>query len=332
MLKIFDSTTRDGQHAIRHQFKKSQISRYASLVEAAKIPILVVGHGNGLGASSLHLGMARVSDRELLKAAKKSLKKTKLAAFAIPGFATLKDIDMAISEGVDIFQIASHCTEATVTKQYIEYAKKKGKEVYGVLMMSHMANAQTLHEQANLMDEYGAKGVFLMDSAGAMRPAEVASKVDACSQITNVGFHSHNNLGLAVANAGAAVEAGAMMLDGTTRGLGAGAGNCPLEVIVPLLEDGGFKTGIDIEALFECAEYIRSQFPPQDLTPLSITSGLNGVFSGFKPHVEKAAKKYKVSGHKIFKELGKRKTVAGQEDQVERIARELHTDPMEALS
>ena|SRR3990167_3976527 len=340
-IKIFDSTLRDGSHGIRHQFTRYQIARYCKLAEQANIPIVVVGHGNGLGASSIHLGLARESDRTILKAAKKNLAKTKLGVFVLPGFATLKDMDMAISEGVDIFQIASHCTEATVTKQYIEYAKKKGKEVYGVLMMSHMVDELKLMEQANLMEQYGAKGVFLMDSAGASLTSDVTFKIE---QITNnsywkkvkpkipIGFHPHNNLGLAVANGIAAVEAGATMIDGTTRGLGAGAGNCPLEVLVPVLHKMGYTTGIDEEKLFECAEYIRSQFPPQDLTPLSITSGLNGVFSGFKPHVEKAAKKYKVSGHRIFKELGKRKTVAGQEDQVIQVAKELKTHPIEALS
>jgi len=347
MLKIFDSTLRDGSHGCRHQITRNQIASYCKLAEQAKIPIVVAGHGNGLGASSIHLGLARESDRTILRAAKKNLGKTKLGTFVLPGFATLKDIDMAISEGVDMFQIASHCTEATVTKQYIEYAKKKGKEVYGVLMMSHMADSDTLQEQANLMMAYGAQGVFLMDSAGASLQKEVSYKVgrlagkwwprsqvykDSQKTPIKTGFHPHNNLGLAVANGIAAVEAGATMIDGTTRGLGAGAGNCPLEVLIPILHKMGYTTGINEEKLFECAEYIRSQFPPQDLTPLSITSGLNGVFSGFKPHVEKAAKKYGVSGHKIFRELGKRKTVAGQEDQVIKVAKELKTHPIEALS
>ena len=340
MIKIFDSTLRDGSHGVRHQFTKQQISTYARKAEMAGIAILTVGHGNGLGASSFHLGLSRCTDREMLKAAKKELKKTKLAAFAIPGFATLKDMDMAISESVDVFQIASHCTEATVTKQYIEYAKKKGKEVYGVLMMTHMADKMDLRYQAETMMDYGAEGVFLMDSAGAMLPKNVFEKVAfLTNKITGtfrwnfpVGFHPHNNLGMAIVNGTVAVQNGATMIDGTTRGLGAGAGNCPLEVLVPVLHKMGYETGIDEEKLFECAEYIRSQFPPQDLTPLSITSGLNGVFSGFKPHVEKASKKYGVSGHKIFKELGKRKTVAGQEDQVIKVAKELKTHPMEALS
>ena len=339
-VTIFDSSCRDGNHAVRHQITRNQIASYCKLAEQAKIPIVVAGHGNGLGASSIHLGLARESDRTILRTARKNLSETRLGTFVLPGFATLKDIDMAISEGVDVFQIASHCTEATVTKQYIEYAEKKGKEVYGVLMMSHMADKMALRYQAEIMMDYGASGVFLMDSAGASLQKDVFEKVMFLeNKITgtfrwniNIGFHPHNNLGLAVANGIVAVEAGATMIDGTTRGLGAGAGNCPLEVLVPVLHKMGYTTGIDEEKLFECAEYIHSQFPPQDLTPLSITSGLNGVFSGFKPHVEKAAKKYKVSGHKIFKELGKRKTVAGQEYQVVQVAKELKTHPMEALS
>src|SRR3990167_4288612 len=346
-IKIFCSTMRDGSHGIKHQYTKTQIKTYASFAERAGIPIVVVGHGNGLGASSIHLGQAKLTDVAMLRTAKKELKKTKLAAFILPGFATLKDIDMAISEGVDVFQIASHYTEATVTKQYIEYAVKKKKEVYGVLMMSHMENNSTLRVQAEIMRDYGVDGVFLMDSAGASLQKEVeykvsrlASKWYPMSQVTRpeqaspikTGFHPHNNLGLAVANGITAVEAGATMIDGTTRGLGAGAGNCPLEVLVPVLHKMGYQTGINEEKLFECAEYIRSQFPPQEITPISVTSGLSGVFSGFKPHVLRASKKYKVSPHTIFRELGKRKTVAGQEDQVIKVAKMLRTHPMEALS
>src|SRR3990167_7072683 len=229
-IQIWDSSLRDGNYAVRHQISKIQIKNYAKKAEKAGIPILVAGHGNGLGASSLHLGRSKLTDKEMLRTARKELNKSRLGAFVLPGFATLKDIDMAISEGVDVFQIASHCTEATVTKQYIEYAKKKGKEVYGVLMMPHMADEMDLRYQAETMIDYGAEGVFLMDSAGAMLPKNVFEKVAfLTNKITGtfrwnfpVGFHPHNNLGLAVANGIVAVEAGATMIDGTTRGLGAG--------------------------------------------------------------------------------------------------------------
>jgi 4-hydroxy 2-oxovalerate aldolase len=331
-ILIADSTLRDGSHGIRHQFTTKQISAYAKRAERAKIPVIVIGHGNGLGASSIHLGLSKTPDRQMLKAARRVVRQTRLATFVLPGFSTIEDMNMAISEGVDVFQVASHCTEATVTKQYIQYAKKKGKEVYGVLMMIHMVDSQQLIKQVDLMTSYGVDGVFLMDSAGASLPKDIDEKIEKIGVCrTYRGFHPHNNLGLAVANGIEAVKAGATMIDGTTRGLGAGAGNCPLEVLVPVLHKMGYETGVDEEKLFDCAEYIRSQFPPQDLTPLSITSGLNGVFSGFKPHVEKASKKYKVSGHQIFKELGKQKVVAGQEDAVLKVAKELKAHPMEAL-
>ena len=323
-ITIFDSTLRDGSHGIRHQFTKTQIKNYSVLAEKSGIPIIVVGHGNGLGASSIHLGTAKLTDKIMLRTARQELNKTRLGTFVLPGFATLKDMDMAISEGVDVFQVASHCTEATVTKQYIEYAKKKGKEVYGVLMMSHMVDSEILMEQAILMQDYGVQGVLFMDSAGALLPQNVSERVYAIKSVDiKVGHHPHNNLGLAVANALIAVEAGATMLDGTTCGLGAGAGNLPLEVIVPLLHKLGYKTGINEDALFECADYIRSEFPLPKVDPISIVSGLSGVFSGFKPLVLKASKEYGASSYDIFRELGRQKTVAGQEDMVIEIAKEL---------
>ena len=330
-ITIIDSSLRDGQHFARHQITEKQITNYLQRAEKARIPICVVGHGNGLGASSLHLGESLLSDRRMLHIARRVVRSTRLGAFAIPGFATLKDIDMAISEGVDVMFVASHCSEATATKQYIEYCVSKGIETYGVLMMSHMLGWEGLSKQAGLMKDYGAKAILFMDSAGALLPEDVSDRINTNPDLT-LGFHPHNNLGLAVANAIAAVEAGATIIDGCTRGLGAGAGNVPLEVLVPVLHKMGYETGIDVDKLMDCAEYIKSQFPPQDITPLSITSGLNGVFSGFRPLVEKASKKYKVNPHKIFKELGKQKVVAGQEDKILEVAKGLQTHPIEALS
>lgn len=316
---IIDSTLRDGSHAISHQFKPIDIARYARGAENAGVPILVVGHGNGLGASSLQLGFSLLTDRQMLQTARKQLKKTKLAAFLIPGFGTIKkDIDPAIDYGVDVMMIASHCTEANITKEHIEYVTKRKIDVYGVLMMTHMIDADGLVEQARLMQEYGAVGVLIMDSAGAYLPEDVKYKVDKLVNglKIDVGFHPHNNLGLAVANALAAVYAGAKIIDGTTRGLGAGAGNCQLEVFLGVCQKLGIKTDIDLYKLMDLSENIISKImiSPQEITSASLTSGLAGVFSGFAPHAKRAAKRYKVDVRDILVELGKRKVVAGQED------------------
>lgn len=327
-VTIIDSTLRDGAHAIGHQFTTFDIASYSRGAESAGLPLLVVGHGNGLGASSLQLGKAKLSDRQMLLVAKKELRKTKLGAFLIPGFGTIRDdIAPAIELGIDALMVACHCTEANITRQHIEYVTKKKVTTYGVLMMTHMISAKELLFQALQMQDYGAKGVLLMDSAGAYLPEDVTEKVGTLVnglQI-DVGFHAHNNLGLAVANSVTAVHAGAKIIDATSRGLGAGAGNCQLEVLVAVLHKLGVKTGLNIYNLMDNSENIVARIaknPPQ-ISSIELTSGLAGVFSGFAPHAKKAAKRFGVDPRDILMELGKRGAVAGQEDMIVHVANDL---------
>lgn len=342
-ITIIDSTLRDGSHAIFHQLTKSNIADYAKGAEKAGVPVIIVGHGNGLGASSLQLGISLLSDHEMLKTARAQLKNTKLGAFLIPGFGTIKkDIDPAISDGVEIMMVASHCTEANVTREHIEYLVKRRIKTFGVLMMTHMASATELLTQAKLMESYGASGVLLMDSAGAYLPNDVVEKVGKLVENLkiDVGFHPHNNLGMGIANAMAAVSAGARIIDGTTRGLGAGAGNCQLEVFVAVCQRSGIKTGIDLYKLMDLSEQTVAKImtSPQEISSVSLVSGLAGVFSGFAPHAKRNAKKFNVDVRNVLMELGKRKVVAGQEDIIVDVAynlkkhkRKASADPMEAL-
>lgn len=343
-ILIIDSTLRDGSHAIRHQFKASQIGRYAEGAEKAKIPILMVGHGNGLGASSLQLGLSLLSDAQMLKAAKHQLKKTRLGAFLIPGFGTIKnDLAPAVGIGIDVLMVASHCTEANITRQHIEYGVTHKLTVYGILMMTHMLGPRELLEQAKLMQEYGASGVLLMDSAGSLLPEDVAERVKTLVRELkiDVGFHAHNNLGMTIANSVAAVGAGAKIIDATSRGLGAGAGNCQLEVIVAVLMKMGYRLDLDLYRLMDNSEKIIAKVmkKPQEISAVSLTSGLAGVFSGFAPHARLAAKRFGVDARDILVELGRRKIVAGQEDIIIDVAANLkqkkkakdRENPIEAL-
>jgi len=181
-----------------------------------------------------------------------------------------------------------------------------------------MISAEDLLKQAKLMEEYGAEGVMLMDSAGAYLPQDVAEKVSTLVKglKINVGFHAHNNLGMAMANSLIAVEKGAIIIDACSRGLGAGAGNCQIEVIVAVLEKMGYKTGLDLYQLMDNSENIIAKLMKESLeiNHITLTSGLSGVFSGFAPHAEKAAIKFGVDVRDILKELGRRKVVGGQED------------------
>lgn len=327
-ILISDSTLRDGSHAVSHQLNSHNISIYAAAAEAAGIPIVEIGHGNGLGASSLQLGESLISDMEMLKNARNQLVNSKLGIFVIPGFATInKDLSMAIDMGVDVVKVAAHCTEADITERHISYARQKGKEVYGVLMMSHMASKETLIEEAHKMELYGAEGVILMDSAGAYLPNDVHEKVSALvSNLTiPVGFHAHNNLGMAIANSVAAVEAGATILDGTVRGFGAGAGNAQLEVLVAVLEKMGYRTGINLYKILDAADIAEKEMIKviPTIKSESIVSGLAGVFSGFLKPVNRIADKYRVDPRDVFFELGRRQVVAGQEDLIIEVAMRL---------
>ncbi|WP_336636199.1 4-hydroxy-2-oxovalerate aldolase [Lysinibacillus fusiformis] len=318
-ILISDPTLRDGSHAIGHQLSKRQIEEYCKLAERANIPIVEVGHGNGLGASSLQVGESLLTDEEMLVTAKQNLKNTKLGIHVIPGFATIKrDLDVAISYGVDVVRVASHCTEADITKRHIEFARSKGKEVYGVLMMSHMASSNLLVEEAKKMESYGALGVILMDSAGAYLLEDVKERISCLVNKLDirVGFHAHNNLGLGVANSLIAAQEGATIIDGTSRGFGAGSGNAQLESIIAVLHKSGFKIDIDFYKMLDAAEYIEKEFskelPFSD--SLSIISGKVGVFSGFKKHVLRIANESGVNPRDILVELGQKGIVAGQED------------------
>lgn len=325
---ISDPTLRDGNHAIRHQLSKEQVALYCQAADKARIPVLEVGHGNGLGASSIQVGICKESDVDLLKTARENLTRSKLGIHVIPGFATInKDLKMALDIGVDVFRIASHCTEADVTRNHISYIRGKGKEVYGVLMMSHMATVEGLVEEAKKMETYGAEAVVIMDSAGAYFPNDVEERIKALttSLKIRVGFHGHNNLGMAVINSVVAAKSGATILDACARGFGAGAGNTQLEVLVPVLEREGFATGIDLYSALDAAELAERNLMKEvpSIKSTSIVSGIAGVFSGFAKPVERLSKEYNVDPRDIFFELGKRKVVAGQEDVIVEVAIEL---------
>jgi len=326
-ILISDPTLRDGSHAVQHQITLEQISAYTAAAENAGVPIVEVGHGNGLGASSLQVGESLCSDIEMLQTARKNLKKSKLGIHVIPGFATIKKDLEKVIDIVDVVRVASHCTEADITARHIDYSKKMGKDTFGVLMMSHMAPIDVLVEECVKMESYGADGVIIMDSAGASIPADVTERISRIVRKISipVGFHAHNNLGLAIANSIAAVEAGALILDGTIKGFGAGAGNAQLEVLIAVLEKMGYSTGINLYGILDAADLAESQLVKANpaIKSLSIVSGLSGVFSAFSVHVTRIAKEFNVDPRDVFFELGKRKVVAGQEDMIVEVAMNL---------
>jgi 4-hydroxy 2-oxovalerate aldolase len=324
---ITDSSLRDGNHSVKHTISLDSIERYCQFADRVGIPIVEVGHGNGLAASSLLIGKSPNTDKEMLTIARKHLKNSKLGIHTIPGLSTIDDAMAAADYGVDVFRVATHCTEATLSKSHIEYLAKAGKEVYGVLMMSALISEGELVEQAKIMEDYGAQAIIIMDSTGTYLPSDVQRRVAFLKAFTNVkiGFHAHNNLGCAVANSLAAVEEGADMIDACIRGFGAGAGNAPLELILPVFEKSGYSTGINFEETIKEADRVMDYLVPSApiTTPINILTGLTKLFSGFEKPIIKASKLYGVEYSSLIFELGSRKLVAGQEDLILEVAQKL---------
>lgn len=327
-IRISDPTLRDGNHAVGHQLSAENIALYCKAADAAGVSIVEVGHGNGLGASSLQLGEAKTPDHIALAIARENLTKSKLGIHVIPGFATIeRDLKAALELGVDVVRVASHCSEADICERHIGYSRMQGAEVWGCLMMSHMISPMMLLEQARKMESYGAEGVVFMDSSGHFIPDDVRQRVEMLVNGLGieVGFHAHNNLGLAIANSIYAADAGATLLDGCARGFGAGAGNAQLEVLIAVLERLGYSTGIDLYKILDAADLAEQTLMKEipTIRSVSVVSGMAGVFSGFMKPVSRIAKEFNIDPRDVFFELGRRKIVAGQEDIILEVAKEL---------
>jgi len=327
-ILISDVTLRDGNHAVSHQITEQQIIAYCKAADAAGLPIVEVGHGNGLGGSSLQVGEAAIDDETMLMTARKYLDKSRLSIHVIPGFATIeRDLKPAVDYGVDIFRIATHCTEADITERHIRFCRMEGKNVLGVLMMSHMVEKEILADEASKMQDYGAEGIILMDSAGNYLPGDVDEKISYLKENleVSIGFHAHNNLGMGIANSVAAIQAGASMVDGCSRSFGAGAGNAQLEVLVAVLERMGYDLGVDLYKMLDLSDLAEQELLNEipAIRSTSIVSGLAGVFSGYLNPVKRIASKFDIDSRDLFFELGRQRVVAGQEDMVIEIAAEL---------
>ena len=324
---ITDSSLRDGNHSVKHTISLDSIARYCQFADRAGVPIVEVGHGNGLAASSLLVGKSVNTDEEMLTTARKYLKNSKLGIHMIPGLATLDHTLKAIDLGVDVVRVATHCTEATLAKSHIEALAKADKEVFGVLMMSALITPQELLQQAKIMEGYGAKAIIIMDSTGTYLPFDVQQRIALLKSNLKiaVGFHAHNNLGCAVANSLTAVEFGADYIDGCIRGFGAGAGNAPLELLIPVLEQSGFQVGIDFQETIKEADNVMEYLVPVApiTSPINVLTGLKKLFSGFEKPIVNASMLYDIEYSSLIFELGNRKLVAGQEDLILEIAQKL---------
>lgn len=323
---LHDMCLRDGMHSKRHQISLDEMVAISKGLDEAGVPLIEVTHGDGLAGASVNYGFPAHSDEEYLKAVVPHMKQAKISALLLPGIGTVDDLRMARDCGVSTIRVATHCTEADVSEQHIGEARKLGMDTVGFLMMAHMIGPEELLQQAKMMESYGANCVYITDSAGYMLPHDVTARVGLLRAElrpeTEIGFHGHHNLAMGVANSLAAIEAGASRIDGSAAGLGAGAGNTPLEVLAAVLDRMEVDHGVDIYKLMDVAEdlVVPMMDEPVRIDPDALILGYAGVYGSFLLFAKRAGAKYGVSPRDILVELGRRGTVGGQEDMIEDLA------------
>jgi 4-hydroxy-2-oxovalerate aldolase len=326
-FKILDTTLRDGSYAINFQFTVSDTELICAALEKAGIELIEIGHGVGLNASRVPgAGEAAQTDAEYLEAAARTLTKAKFGMFCIPGVARLEDVDMAAATGMGFIRIGTDVARMEESEPFIARAKKHGLYVSANFMKSYVTAPREFAQKAALSQKFGSDLLCVVDSAGGMMPEELEEYFRAVRDACDVplGFHGHENLGMAVANTLRAVDLGAAVVDTSLQGLGRSSGNASTELVIAALARKGIDVGIHPLTVLDIGEkYIKPLITRRGLESTDVIAGYSLFHSSFMGVIKKFSTKYKIDPRKLIIGVTQHNRVSAPEALVEKVAKEI---------
>jgi 4-hydroxy-2-oxovalerate aldolase len=335
--KILECTLRDGSYVVDFQFSADETIRIARRLDELRFPYIEVGHGVGLGASEAGMGAAAATDEQYMAAAREAVVRGRWGMFCIPGVAKLDHLDLAIKNGMHFVRVGSEISEVKLSQPFIEKARNAGMYVFANLMKSYVCSPSNFAQQAAKCADYGAHCVYVVDSAGGMLPDEIGRYIDALREVrpgVDIGFHGHDNLGMAVANALYCAQKGVQVVDTSLQGFGRSAGNTSSEQFITTLVRSGYDVPFDpIDVMQAGEELIRPLIREHGFSSLDTTAGLALFHSSYMSRVLAAAKKHRVDPRRLIIAICRHDQVNAPPELIEQAAQEVQRmhAPMSAL-
>lgn len=290
---ILDATLRDGSYAVDFAFEEPFVRELLDRLDATPVGKVEIGHGLGFEAERAGIKACTIDLPRWCEIARDTMSGTDWGMFAQPGFSRLTTLVELCDRGMSFVRIGMEAEKVGDHLDYLARASEICDEVYLNLMKTSSTPVEDLPKLLDGIPQ--VRGLYVVDSYGSMLPVDVHRYVSAAREICPVvGFHGHNNLGMANANSIAAFEAGAVLADGTLDGIGRGAGNAETESLAGIIHTLG-EDRFDYKELAKLAHFCRTSIDPlpEDRT-MQVLGGVIGVHSGHFPLIEELSQELSV--------------------------------------
>jgi len=326
---LMDCTLRDGSYAVDFQFTAKYTGILSAVLDSLGFDYVEVGHGIGIGASD-KVRRAAATDLEYAKAANLSVTKNNWGMFAIPNIATLDSVDMLFDEGMDFIRVGIDALDLHSGLKFLENVIQPGRQVFVNFMKSYALTAEDLGERVRLANSVGVQGIYLVDSAGGILPTELEMYSDIF--LTNrgsakLGFHGHDNLGLAVSNSLYLAKQGFEIIDCTMQGLGRSSGNATTEKLVALFAKSMLNNNFSVSSVLKAGEeFVRPKIPLPGHSGLDTFAGFTLFHTSYMDNLIEISREFAVDPYVLMQEHCKTNLTSATISELEVLAKKLKNE------